>query len=400
VRILLDYRPALRQRSGVGEYVHQLARSLAIQRVDRSTERRAGDRRASTNFDDVEVFTSSWRDRPSRGAVADLEPATVVDRRFPVQLLNFAWHRLLWPPVEWLTGRSYDVVHSPHPLLLPSRRAARVVTIHDLDFLRNFDRTTAEIRRDYPGLVARHAHLADGIVVVSHHVARLVTEHLGVPAERISVCPNGGPRWASEGDPVPPGNAGGRYLLFVGTLEPRKNVSGLLAAYAQLCADHPDTPPLVLAGGRTPAAQEWLDAIARPPLAGRVEYRGYVEDRARRAVYAGARMLVLPSFDEGFGLTVVEAMSLGVPVVASNRGAIPEVAGGAALLVDPDDHLGLAHAMDRVLHEPGLAPRLGEDGLQRARAFSWTQTAALTRTAYERAIEARNRRIHPANDEV
>jgi glycosyltransferase involved in cell wall biosynthesis len=391
VRILIDYRPALRERTGVGEYVHQLARALAGRRVDRSTDRRAGDRRAAANADDVEVFTSSWRDRPAPEAVADLGPCRLVDRRVPVGLLNFGWHRLGWPPIEWLTGHAYDVVHSPHPLLIPSRRAARVVTIHDLDFLLHPERTRAEIRRDYAALASRHAAAADGVIVVSAYVGELVERILRVPSERISVCPNGVAPWP-DGDPILPGNPRGEYILFLGTLEPRKNVEGLLGAYADLVTRRPDAPPLVLVGGSTPGAEAWREMIAVPPLAGRVEYRGYVADRARRSVYAGARLVVLPSFDEGFGFPVVEAMSLGVPVVASTRGALPEVSGGAARLVDPEDLGGLSRAMEAVVFDAALAARMGEAGLVRARAFSWSQSAELTRAAYERAIETRRHR--------
>jgi alpha-1,3-rhamnosyl/mannosyltransferase len=124
-----------------------------------------------------------------------------------------------------------------------------------------------------------------------------------------------------------------------------------------------------------------------------VEYQGYVPDSERQGVYAGARLLVLPSFDEGFGMPVVEAMSLGVPVVASNRGALPEVSGGAAVLVDPEDLGGLSQAMERVLFDGALARRLGEEGLRRAKGFSWARTAELTRAAYRRAIEARRVRV-------
>ncbi len=124
-----------------------------------------------------------------------------------------------------------------------------------------------------------------------------------------------------------------------------------------------------------------------------MDYHGYVRDGDRQAVYAGARLLVLPSFDEGFGMPVVEAMSLGIPVVASTRGALPEVSGGAALLVDPEDVAGLSEAMERVLFDGGLARRMGEDGVRRAQGFSWERTAELTRAAYERAIEARRTRL-------
>lgn len=392
MRILIDYRPALRQRTGVGEYVHQLARALAEQRVDRAVERRVGDRRAGFNADTVEVFTSSWKDRPSVTAVADLGPAVrVTDRRIPVQLLNAGWQRCGWPPVEWLTGRAYDVVHSPNPLLVPSRRAARLVTIHDLDFLLHPERSHAEMRRTYPALVGRHAAAADGIIVVSQQMAAQVVELLHVDPDRVSVCPHGIPRWTAGG-PIAPGNLRGEYVLFFGTLEPRKNVDGLLAAYSDLCARRPDVPPLTLAGGSVPGAEGWREMIERPPLKGRVRYIGYVADRDRQALYAGARLLVLPSFNEGFGMPVAEAMSLGVPVVASTRGALPEVCGEAALLADPEDIAGISRAMERMLFEPKLAVEMAERGLRQARQFTWTRAAELTRAAYERAIHARRQR--------
>jgi glycosyltransferase involved in cell wall biosynthesis len=393
VRILLDYRPALRQRSGVGEYVHQLARALAEQRVDRSIERRAGDRRAGANADSVEVFSSSWKDRPSPADRADLGAAVrIVDRRIPVRWLNAAWQRFGWPPVEWVTGHAYDVVHSPAPLLVPTARAATVLTIHDLDFLAHPERTRAEMRHAYPARVARHAALADGIIVVSEHVGEKASRLLHIDPARISVCPHGIPRWAPAG-PIQPGNPRGGYILFLGTLEPRKNIDGLLEAYGALIARRPDSPPLKLAGSAVAGAEAWREAIGRLPLRGRVDYHGYVRDTERQTVYAGARLLVLPSFDEGFGMPVVEAMSLGIPVVASNCGALPEVSGGAALLVDPEDLSELSHAMERVLFEPGLARRLGEDGLRRAQQFNWARTADLTRAAYERAVEARRVRV-------
>ena len=312
----------------------------------------------------------------------------MVDRRIPVRWLTLAWQRLGWPPIEWLTGHGYDVVHSPAPLLLPARHAARVITIHDLDFLAHPERTRAEMRDAYPELVARHAAAADGIIVVSEHVGEKVSRMLHIDPDRISVCPHGIPRWVPGGTLVP-GNPEGRYILFLGTLEPRKNVDGLLEAYAALVARRPDVPPLRLAGAAVAGAEQWRERIARAPLAGKVDYHGYVPSAERQAVYTGARLLVLPSFDEGFGMPVVEAMSLGVPVVASNRGALPEVSRGAALLVDPEDLDGLSRAMEQVLFDRELARRLGEDGLLRAGGFSWARTAELTRAAYERAIEAR-----------
>src|SRR5687768_74292 len=194
--------------------------------------------------DEVTAFSSSWKDRVPRQVSIDLPSVRIVDRRIPVSILNFAWHRLRWPPIEALAGGEYDIAHSPHPLLLPSRSAAQVVTIHDLHFLTHPDRTSGEIRRDYPTLVRAHAHRADRVIVVSRFVAGEVQRLLDIPAERISVCPNGAPEWKG-----PPANSdAGGYLLYTGTIEPRKNVGGLLDAYARLIARRPNTPRLVIAG--------------------------------------------------------------------------------------------------------------------------------------------------------
>jgi glycosyltransferase involved in cell wall biosynthesis len=180
--------------------------------------------------------------------------------------------------------------------------------------------------------------------------------------------------------------------LFFGTLEPRKNIGGLLDAWEQLLTG-PRLPELVLAGRATDEAAPWLERISRPPLLGTVRHIGYVDDGDRRALYEGARLLVHPSFDEGFGMTVLEAMSLGVPVVASDRGSLPEVLGGAGLQVDPDRPADIADAIARVLREDGLAESCAAKGVDRARAFRWEHTAGLVYDAYRAAIErARMRR--------
>jgi glycosyltransferase involved in cell wall biosynthesis len=178
----------------------------------------------------------------------------------------------------------------------------------------------------------------------------------------------------------------------VGTLEPRKNVGGLLDAYERLLEDVPDAPDLVLVGRATRAAAPWLERVKRPPLAGRARHLGYVPDEARRPLYEEARVLVLPSFNEGFGLPVLEAMTVGVPVVASTRGALPEVLGDAGLLVDPEDVNGLADAMARLLRDNTLAAQCAARGVRRALGFNWRASAVALRDAYEHAIAFRRHR--------
>jgi len=411
VRVVIDYRPALRERSGVGEYTHQLVKAMLA----------VSPPRESANGFDLSLFSSSWKDRFD--AAPELAAARTIDRRIPVRLLNLAWHRLEWPPVEWLGGGRFDVTHSSHPLLLPSKTAAQVVTIHDLDFVSHPERTRAEVRRDYPSLAREHANRADRVIVSSTFAAGEVAQLLGVPSERIAVCPAGAPDWSPRTTAPRDG-----YVLFFGTLEPRKNVGGLLDAYERLLTrrgvpegapfgdgaaegapddrNDPATyvgrpsrgaspsriPELVLAGRATAEARAWLERIERPPLRGIVRHVGYVDSARRKALYEGARLLVQPSFEEGFGLPVLEAMTLGVPVVAARRGSLPEVVGDAGPLVDPDNPGEIADAIARLLADEDYAAGCAARGLARARTFSWERTALTVLDVYRQALAHRAER--------
>lgn len=369
MRILVDYRPALRERTGVGEFVHELARALC--------------QTPGVN-ESISLFTSSWKDRPAGTLTDEMPSARIADVKIPVRALVWAWNRLEWPPVEWLAGE-HDVVHSQSPLLIPSTSAAQVVTIHDLDFLRHADLMPAEIRRDYPRLARSHATRADAIVVSSQYAAGEVTRELGVTSSRVHVCPPGRPEWAAA---VAARQAArrGDTILFMGTLNLRKNVGTLLEAYARLRTQVAHPPRLILAGHTTPASARWEARANEAPLAGHVEITGYVDTARRIELFANARMLVLPSYEEGFGLPVLEAMASGVPVVVSSRGSLPEVAGGAAQPVDPDDAEGLAERM-RALLDDGHAESASQRGLLQASPYSWAACAAAARKAYASAVE-------------
>ena len=376
--ILLDYRPALRDRTGVGEWVHQLA--LNLLRLKSS-----GDPAARGL--ELTLWSSSWRDRPTPSALRELNGATFVDRRVPVGPLTWAWNRVGWPPVEALTSRRFDIVHSTTPLLLPARSGLRACTVYDLDFLSHPDRTRAEMRRDFPVLVREHASRADLVVTISEYSKGQIEQRLAVAPERVVVCRPGVPSWITG--PLPPRTAAdGGHILFVGTLEPRKNVPALLAAYRSIAERNPSAPRLVLAGQVTPMAEPWVAETQSAPLAGRVAVEGYVSNERRAELYAGARLVVLPSLDEGFGLPALEAMALGVPVVASKAGALPEVVGGAGMLVDPRDVAGLARALEQVCTDAALALRLRDEGIARAQRFSWPASARALVDAY---AEARRR---------
>lgn len=371
MRILVDYRPALRERTGVGEYVHELSKALAAQVLRDQT-------------DEVALFTSSWKDRPAPTLASEMPaPVRVVDVKVPVRALVWSWNRLEWPPVEWFAG-ACDVVHSQSPLLIPSSSAAQVVTVHDLDFLRHPEQMTAEIRRDYPALARSHAARADAVIVSSRYAADEVTRELHLDPARVHVCPPGRPSWSDavrqqRADLAP------KHILFLGTLNLRKNVGTLIEAYARLRERRPEAPPLVLAGHRTPASARWEARCEQAPLKGHVTFTGYIDTARRIELYTQAAMLVLPSYEEGFGLPVLEAMACGVPVVVSSRGSLPEVAGPAATPIDPDDADAFANEMQAILD--GDARDRVAKGLAHAASYTWTACAVAARHAYHAAIE-------------
>jgi glycosyltransferase involved in cell wall biosynthesis len=356
LRILVDYRPALRQRTGVGEYGHNLAAALV--------------RRHDT---EITLFSSSFKDRLSPDAVPG---ATTLDARVPVGVLNLAWHRLGWPPVENL-GANADVVWSLHPLLIPARRAARVVTVHDLYFLDHPEGTSREIRRDYPSLAGPHARRADAVVVNSEYTKGLVVSRLGVAPDHITVCYPGAPAWRVREEPVAPGP-----VLHIGTVEPRKNVQAVIDGYLALAARHPNPPPLLFAG-------RVEKPVELPPGSQQVRFLGYVSDEERLRLYREASMLVIASWDEGFGIPALEAMTIGLPVVAANRGSLPEVLGTAGTLVDPDAPAEIAAAMRRLLEDPALRREHAARGVARASHFSWDASAARLVEAFRGAVTRR-----------
>lgn len=372
MRIVVDYRPALRARTGAGAYMHQLVQAYTARGAD-----------------DVVAFSSSWKDRVGPDVAGDLG-VRVVDRRVPVRLLNYLWHRRGWPPIEMLAGPA-DVVHAGHPLLIPSRSAAQVVTVHDLYFLLHPADTGGEVRRDYPDLVRAHAQRADAVVTSSHYTRSNIVRLLGVDVDRVHVVRPGAPQWSRRG-PAPAAPREG-YVLFLGTLEPRKNLGTVLDAYERLLGARRRVPPLVVAGGAGLGAQAWIARMGCAPLAAHVTYRGYVPDAEREALVRGARAVVLPSWDEGFGLPALEGMAAGVPVIVSDRGALPEVVGDAGVVVPPDDADAWAGAMERIAHDDKWVEDRAAMGLERARTFQWSDAADALGAAYAAAVERRRARV-------
>jgi glycosyltransferase involved in cell wall biosynthesis len=366
----LDLRPSLSRPTGVGTYVLGL--------IERLPGLAPGDR--------FHFFSASLRERyPAREWPPNVH---LVDRRIPVRPLNYAWNRLGWPSADRLVGASLDLVHSPHPLLIPTRRARRIVTLHDLFFLKHPEMTGAEIRRDYVELVREHVRKADGVLCVSEHTAGEARRLLDVPEEKIAVTPLGvDPEFREPLDDVrvaatlhklklPRGG-----ILYVGSDEKRKNLVNLVMAYLNLAGRRPGFPPLILAGPGSSWAQ------GGQHMGPQIRATGYLDRADVRALMAASALLVLPSLEEGFGLPVVEAMAAGLPVVCSRGSALEEVAGEAALLVDGGDAAALGQAIERVVDDPEAAADLRRRGLERSQRFDWNETARQTLAFYRKILE-------------
>jgi glycosyltransferase involved in cell wall biosynthesis len=177
------------------------------------------------------------------------------------------------------------------------------------------------------------------------------------------------------------------YLLFVGSLEPRKNLPALLSAWGEV-RQRFSTAELVIAGGRSPVFRPALNGQGKILCHERVRFLGAVPDSELPALYSGAAALLLPSLYEGFGLPVMEAMACGVPVISSSAGALKEAAGAAALLIDPADAEGLAGAIERILTDEGLRADLRQKGFERSASFPWSRTADRTWTILQDEAES------------
>lgn len=312
-------------------------------------------------------------------AAAWTPPVAVRHLPLPRLALYEAWHRLRWPAVERATG-PVQVIHAT-AMAVPPRTAPLVVTVHDLAWVHHPGHATARGRRFFEQSLELTLSDAD-LILCSSEATATDLRRAGAAGERLRVVPLGVRVRTVDPDPEAAAAARHRhglhrpYVLWVGTVEPRKNLARLVLAYRRLA--RPDVD-LVLVGPR--GWNEDLGALVAP-VADRVRVLGFVPTDDLDAIYAGASAFCYPSLLEGFGLPVLEAMAHGAPVVTSAGTATAEAAGDAGLLVDPLDVGAITSALATVLEDEAVADRLRAAGPQRCESFTWEQTAAATIDAY------------------
>jgi len=368
VKCCIDIQAALAQRAGVGRYTKALVEQLG----------------PLAGTDALRCFYFDFKQRGLPFAVPGAEIRHV--RWWPGRVAQKMWKTLYFPPFDAFAGPA-DVYHFPNFVIPPLRRGRAVVTIHDVSFLRFPEAAEPKNLRYLNNQIRRTVQRADLILTDSHFSAREMQECLAVPADRIAtvhlgLTPNMKPPAADAVTAMRTAlNLDRPYLLFVGTVEPRKNIPFLIEVFEQLKGFDGD---LVIAGMRGWKYAPILERWQQSPQRDRIRYLDYVPEEHLPALYTGAEAFVFPSLYEGFGFPPLEAMCCGTPVVASRAGSLPEVLGDAAAYADIaaiDDWLA---TLDDVLHNTERRATLRAAGHQQTARYTWEAAARETWACYRR----------------
>jgi glycosyltransferase involved in cell wall biosynthesis len=344
---------------------------------------------------DVSAFAISWR---RRMGIVDRVPAGVSTRQraMPDRPLQAAWNRSSFPSIEWFIGPQ-QVVHGTNFVVPPTRRAARVLTVHDLTIVR-FPELCDRSTLGFPDLIRRAVGAGAWVHADSEFVAAEVIEAFGVEPGRVRAVHPGVPGLGrpdpGPGQPatttlpfaLPDGTSG--YVLAIGTVEPRKDYPTLVEAFTTVSRAHPEIA-LVIVGADGWGAERLADAIRRSPARDRIVRPGYLGDAGLEVTLRRAAVLAYPSVYEGFGFPPLQAMAAGVPVVATAVGSIPEVVGDAAQLVEGGKPDELAEALIHLLDGGPDIDALVDRGHRRTADFTWSKCAEGLDRLYRDAWAAR-----------
>ena len=391
MRIAIDALIVSRQGAGVAGFARNMIRALLL--CDRENEYHLFGKR-----DCLEPICLAKGERFPNAHIHHTAP--IVSASPPLRIL---WEQIVLP--KRLRAIDADVCWYPdHTLSLLDEDHSSVITIYDLSFLR-MPGTHPFLRRLYKsGTIRRSVRLASKIICVSEFTRREVSQLLGVPEEHLHVSGAGlEQRFSSESHPEALNALRARYslperfILFVGTIEPRKNLVRTIEAYASLKKEEGIPHVLAIAGKRGWLSGEIFRRAREVEKRAPVRFLGYVPDDDLPLLYNASELLVYPSLYEGFGLPVLEAMACGTPVVTSNSSSLPEVVGEAGVLVNPYDVGAIKEGIRRALLDSNLRERLRREGLKRAQTFTWEKAAketlkVLTLAARERLQAAKNQR--------
>jgi glycosyltransferase involved in cell wall biosynthesis len=380
LRIAIDYTSAINQNAGIGRFVRNLVNAVV----------------AHDATDSFVLFHAN----PNPGRAPNYPGGSNVSHRelrVSERWANIIWHRLQVPlPADWLTG-PIDLFHSPDFVLPPISAARSILTVHDLAFLLYPECADARLRAYLEKTVPRSVRRADYVVADSENTRNDVICLLGVPPERVTVVPGGvDPVFRPVTDPArlltlrqsiglddtTP------YILFIGVIEPRKNLMGLIEAFDILKSRRSLPHKLVVAGRRGWLSDSTMERAERSPYRSEIVFPGFIPEEDLPTLYSAAEAFAFPSHYEGFGLPVLEAMACGTPVVASRASSLPEVVGDAGMQVDPDDSEHLASALELLALNPEMRADFSTRGIARASTFTWEAAAEVMLDVYHKVASS------------
>jgi glycosyltransferase involved in cell wall biosynthesis len=374
LNIGIDYTAALKQSGGIGRYTRGLITTLA-------------------QLDHTNLYTLLATSDAPRSALQSFQAHPHFSSKIypvPERWLTIAWHRFYLPiPVEWFSG-PLDLFHSPNFILPPTQRAKTLLTVHDLSFIRHPQGAVDSLRRWLNQVVPRSLARADHVLADSLSTKNDLVDIFNLSPDQITVVGAGvEERFQPITAPDRLGAVRQRYrisptapiILGLGTLEPRKNFTGLIAAFSQ--SPVRETHHLVIAGGKGWLYDDIFAAAQNSAVAGRIHLIGFVDDADLPALYSLADIFAYPSHYEGFGIPVVEAMACGTPVVCANNSCLPEVAGDSALQVAATDIPALAEALQQLATDPILRQHAIETGFRQAQKFNWPAAAQRLLEVYQ-----------------
>lgn len=378
MRVLLDAIPLTSLVTGIGRYLRNLYEHME---AEQAADIDYFDGRRTTTEMPTPMDSSTW--------IKVTEAAWKIPGPAAMLLRSLCWLRYEARLNRALKGGDYAVHHAtaltPSAVSKPSVK--QVFTLHDLSLEHHREKHPLERRMFWDVFAKGRMRYADHIIAPSHFVRDEFCETFAFDAERVTVVPEAAdaffsPRSQADVEEMLKAFTLPReYLLFVGTLEPRKNVEVLIEALGRM----KNTPHLVLVGWRGWGEKPWLKMIEEKSLAARIHIPGYVSDEDLARLYSGATALVYPSRYEGFGLPLLEAMACGCPVVSSNASCLPETGGGAARYFDPEDPEELADLLDMILENSELQKEMSVAGNARAAEFTWQRAARETLEVFRRA---------------
>jgi glycosyltransferase involved in cell wall biosynthesis len=375
MRIGFDMRPFLKEETGVGIYFKNLLFHLA--QIDSSNE--------------YYLFSSSYKDRFPPQKVPPFVKRHFRDFRIPVKVVNFFWYTLSWPLLDRFFRTELDLTHSATPLILPTK-GRKIVTVHDLFFIDFPHMTDRETRKNFVNKIKDSLLKSDRIVAVSHFTKNVLLERFPLEGEKVKVIYHGlDSRFATDISPEEVGEIRQKYslpssfVLFVGAVESRKNILNLIEALKIIHQKYGKIPLLIV--GRTGSESKDLERkVRKEKLKTWVKIMGYLPDEEVRVFYRLASIFALPSFCEGFGFPLLEAMASNLPIAASQAPAIPEIAQDAALYFNPKNPEDMADKIILVLKDESIRRNLIAEGRKRLLDFDWKRTARETLNLYKDVI--------------